>query len=210
MSRKSNKNKSNSKNLQRLFFAIDLEPNIKTNLITFQDRISDPLLYNSVYSAVSPSNFHITLSFLGDVPEKKLEMITDHFEPPAINEFKCKTTNLLRLEPGNILALKVDDSAHNLAELKRKIEKQIKQICPLNLGKKQYIPHVSLFRNVDSMQPSPEHFEYEVELFISGFSLMVSRNTSNGVSYETLAEWPLTTEYNQLSIKNRLIGVGNL
>ncbi len=201
MSRKSKKNKNNSKNLQRLFFAVDLEPEIKTKLITFQDRISNPLLYNSVYSAVSPSNFHITLSFLGDVPEKKLEMITDYFEPISIKEFKCKTTNLSLLKTSNILALKVDDSAHNLAKLKQKIETQINQITHLNLGKNETIPHISLFRNVDSIQSLPEHFEYEIELSVTRFSLMVSRNTSNGVSYETLAEWPLTTEYNQRSIK---------
>ena len=202
MSRKSNKNKSNSKNLQRLFFAIDLEPNIKTKLITFQDQIFNPL-----YSMVSPSNFHITLSFLGDVPEKKLEMITDHFEPPSINEFICKTTSLLFFEPENILALKIDDSANNLAILKRKIETEINQITPLNLSKKKYRPHISLFRNVDSMQSSPEQFRYEVELSITGFSLMASRNISNGVSYETLAEWSLTTECSQRSIKEQLIGI---
>ena len=210
MSRKSNKNKSNSKNLQRLFFAIDLEPNIKTKLMTFQDSISSLLLYNSVYSSVSPSNFHITLSFLGNVPEKKLEMITDYFKSPTINEFKCKTTNLLLLDPSNILALKVDDSVQKLANLKRKIEKQIQQITPLNIGKKEYTPHISLFRNVDSIQSLPEYFEYEVEFFIASFSLMASRNTSNGVSYETLAEWPLVTEYNQQSLKEQLIGVRNL
>ncbi|PHS16881.1 MAG: RNA 2',3'-cyclic phosphodiesterase [Kangiella sp.] len=210
MSRKSKKNKNNSKNLQRLFFAIDLEPNIKTKLITLQDRISNPLLYNSVNSAVSPSNFHITLSFLGDVPEKKLEMITDYFEPPSIGAFKCKTSNLLLLEPVNILALKVDDSTNNLVILKRKIEKQIKQITPLNIGKKETIPHISLFRNVDAIQASLDHFEYEIEFSVNSFSLMVSRSTSNGVSYETLAEWPLIAEYTQRSIKEQLIGVDNL
>jgi len=198
MSRKSNKNKSNSKNLQRLFFAIDLEPKIKTKLITVQDRLS-----NSLYSAVNPSNFHITLSFLGDVPEKKLESIADYFEPPSIKKFKCKTTHLLLLESGNVLALNIDDSDKNLAELKRKIEQNINRITPFNLTKRDYIPHISLFRNIDTAQFPSDHFEYEVEIFISSFSLMVSRNISNGVAYETLAEWPLTEEHHQKRVKEQ-------
>ncbi|MGB0495096.1 MAG: RNA 2',3'-cyclic phosphodiesterase [Kangiellaceae bacterium] len=200
------KKKSPIQNQERLFFAIDLDLNTKTELISVSDRFQNPL-----YKNINPSNFHITLSYLGPLTNKKMEMILDNFVAPPNKNFVCSTSSLIYLRSANMMALKIDDEEQNLIKLKRQIEKQVNRISPLNLSKNEFIPHISLFKNVESVPISFENFTLanEIRISVSHFSLMRSNLTSSSVSYEIVKEWELISQNSGRSIKEQLLGIAN-
>ena len=63
----------------RLFFAIELSYETKKQLIDIQQTIPD-----IIGSPVSGDNFHITLSFLGNVGEKNLQRIIEGIQPLSL------------------------------------------------------------------------------------------------------------------------------
>ena len=180
----------------RVFFAIELSPETKTSLLSYQDRID-------IFSAakIDAANFHITLSFLGSVSSRKVELILDQFEPFSFNDFDCKIGNPIYFNNAKTLALEVVSGISQLKQLKISIEQQLKNLAHFDLGKHTFKPHISLFRQVE--QPIDAIPSYKQTFRIESFCLMESTPTKRHVKYDVIKEWRL---YKKKSIKEQLIG----
>ncbi|TQV87689.1 RNA 2',3'-cyclic phosphodiesterase [Aliikangiella coralliicola] len=179
----------------RLFFAIDLSPSTKTTLIDFQDSITD-----IEARPVPGSNFHITLSFLGNLPEKKLELLLDGIQPIQQVPFEVTLKDLFYWPKPKIMALSIDDPGQNLINCKKQIENQVSNLGYFQFDKRQYRPHLTLFRKVEQMPE--ENFCIDAKIKVSEVSLMLSETGKSGIYYQSLETWPLQG----LSIKQKLLG----
>jgi len=180
----------------RVFFAVDLEPILKTQLLSYQGNFID-----LDAQPIDAANFHITLSFLGELSERKIETIIDSLLPPKQNSFDLTIKEPIYLSSSKILALEVEDKTNQLQKLKDIIESEIRSVTHLNIEKRAYLPHISLFRKVEEF---PEFFlPIQKEIQVDSFCLMVSIPTKNSVRYEVIEEWKLNSGR---SVKERLIG----
>ncbi len=180
----------------RIFFAIELNQTIKTRLLGFQDR-----LLTIDANPIKAENFHITLCFLGNVSEPKIESILDGLNPPSMTPFKVSIHHPLYFSNSKIMGLAVDDGKKQLARLKSHIENQLQAITHFDLEKREYKPHVSLFRKVEQL---PENLPvFQQDFSVDSFCLMASVPTKKSVRYEVIEEWRLGK--NQ-SVKESLIG----
>ena len=180
----------------RLFFAVELEQDIASHLIDFQSGLD-------IESAkpVSPVNYHITLSFLGEVSEKQLDGILCNLHPPQIAPFEVELTDLLFWPKPQIIALNVEDPQSKLADLKRVIESSVAASGFRNVSKQKYVPHLTLFRNAEQAPKDNTYFSKKIE--INEFSLMQSQSAKDGVYYQTIESWKLVSPR---SIKSQLLG----
>jgi 2'-5' RNA ligase len=194
MAKKSHQ-KKNSSASYRLFFAVDLSSNDKKKLMTIQGSIAD---INA--TPVPPENFHITLSFLGNATERQLESILDNFQPLPINRFTIGLNDLIFWPKPAILALSIKDIDKHLLACKKQIEKQLTQNNFFSFDKKDFVPHITLFRQVES--PPGKNQLYDYQITVKTISLMASEMTTHGVRYHTLEAWPLQP----LSIKQQMLG----
>ncbi len=184
------------KTTHRVFFAVELSSMVKTKLLGFQDR-----LYSIDANPINAENFHITLCFLGDVSEPKIESILDGLKTLSIAPFEVSIKHPLYYSNSKILGLEVKQGKKQLTELKSHIENQLQSIAHFDLEKRQYKPHVSLFRKVERLVENLPSFEQT--FLVESFCLMASVPTKKSVRYEMIEEWRLSR--NQ-SIKDQLIG----
>lgn len=180
----------------RVFFAVDLSPDTKMKLLSYQEKFID-----LEAQPIDPANFHITLSFLGELNERKIETIMDNLSPIKQNSFNVILKEPVYLSSSKILALEVEDKSKQLKKLKETIESDIRSVTHLNIEKRDYLPHVSLFRKVETFPEFtlPIHNEIQVD----SFCLMASLPTKNSVRYEIIEDWKLSSGS---SIKEQLIG----
>lgn len=181
----------------RIFFAIELSPQIKTQLMAYQESLKPfyPI-------AIEPENFHITISFLGKLTSRKIETLLD--ELPTIKQpnFKIEIVNPVYFAKAKVLALSIGDGQKQLIEVKEKLESQLKSIEHIDLEKRRYIPHISLFRDVEpSQQALPE---VKIEMSVDALSLYESVTGPSGVRYHIIEQWRF--EQSQ-SVKQQLLGI---
>ena len=184
-----------AKTQYRLFFAVELSPQVKTQLLGLQHRYSD-----LDARPVPAENFHITLNFLGSVNEKKLELILDHFTDLSLNPFQIKAGPLIYWPKPKILAQSIVDTQQQLLLCKKTIDSQLAQIDFFQKEKQTFEPHVTLFRGVE--QPPAEFLDCHWQLEVNAVSLMASNNNRNGVFYQTVESWSIQDP----DIKRRLTG----
>ncbi len=184
------------KSTHRVFFAIELSPQIKTQLITYQESLK------AFYPvSIQPENFHITLSFLGKLTNRKIETLID--ELPAFKQpsFKVEITEPIYFTKTKVLALAIKEGQQQLTTVKEKLETQLKSIDHFDLEKRQYIPHISLFREVES---SEEQFpNINLEMMVDALSLFESVSSPKGVRYHLIEQWPFKQTR---SVKEQLLG----
>ena len=185
------------KPIHRIFFAVELDSMVKTKLLSFQDRL---LAIDA--NPINADNFHITLCFLGDVSEPKIESIMDGLIAPSIAPFEVTIKQPLYFANSKIMGLEVEQGKAQLAQLKNHIENQLRSIAHFDLENKVYKPHVSLFRKVEQL---PENLpKFEQMFLVNSFSLLASVPTKKSVRYEMIEEWRLLKKR---SVKESLIGL---
>jgi len=180
----------------RVFFAIDLSPQLKTELMVYQDRIS-------TFSAtrIKPDNFHITLSFLGSISERKVEHLLEQMTSFQLSPFEISIGELIYFSKPQVLALSIIDGLTELEKLKRRIEHRLKKIDHFDIEKRAYKPHISLYRNIE--EPIQNIPEFKSQYRVDSFCLFESTQTRKSVQYSVIEEWKFSPVQ---SIKQQLIG----
>lgn len=181
--------------LYRLFFAIDLPLELKKQLIEIQGSCKE-----IANSPVAAQNFHITLSFLGSVNDSQLETILDNFKALTMPAFEIQLNHFVFFNQSKVLAISLLDSQQHLLNCKKQIEKQLTQFRLFNFDKKNFIPHITLFRQVE--EPPKESLHFDTKIKVNRVNLMLSQQNKSGVFYEQIESWPLQNK----TIKQQLLG----
>lgn len=172
----------------RLFFALELPGDLAMQIDDWRQR-----QLPSMGRPVPPANFHITLAFLGELSEPRLERLgraTDELVEQrrfGADELVLDQVGywprpgVFWLGPGH-WSPSLDQLAGALAQRGNAVGAKHKR--------GDYRPHLTLFRGCQQPPPAPADIG-SFRLGYSGFALMESRDGRQGVSYSSIAHWQI-------------------
>jgi len=183
------------KNMTRLFFAIELPQELKNQLELLQRQCP------FTGRPVSPHNFHITLLFLGELPDSQLVGILEAIEVPEIKPFEIELKQFAYYPKAEVGCLEVTPN-EQLIELHQHIRRNLKQAgIHIKLPNKPFRPHITLYRDATVQSDISNNVDYQLK--VAHFCLMESQFNQKGVYYEVVEEWPTY----EPTIKEQFFGI---
>ena len=170
-----------SKKAHRLFFALVPDVTVRAEVARVQARI------DSAGRAVPPTNFHVTLAFLG-------------MQPTAVIPDICALAGRLRLEPCRVVMDRVGRfsragvmwlGASAPPEPLRRFQQDLLatlEAAEIGHDPKPWTFHLTLYRRL--RKPFPTLPPVAIEWPIRGFDLVESAAAKKGVEYHSIGHWP--------------------
>lgn len=171
----------------RLFVAIDISPEVREEL----ERLRSRLLPLSSLRLVDPENIHLTLKFLGEVPEEKVHKVVAELEKITFSPVKLQTTKLGTFPRVLWLGIKLTSE---LAQLQEQVQRVVKPFAMYD--PRPYKPHLTLAR----FEHLPKEQGFKLQRFVKTrierkwkaeeFVLYKSTITSGGPVYTVVKRFP--------------------
>jgi 2'-5' RNA ligase len=137
---------------------------------------------------IPAENFHITLIFLGSVPDHRLHEVVDAASAVVAPPFELKLDRLESWRRSGVLCLTAQ-SPSQLASLRIQLRASLAE-RQFQLEEGPFQPHVTLVRRWAHSAP-PVAIE-PIRWAIDEFVLVQSQAGPHGSQYEVLHRWPLT------------------
>ncbi|SFD73306.1 RNA 2',3'-cyclic phosphodiesterase [Roseivivax sediminis] len=179
----------------RAFIALPLPPSDAEVLEAMGDRLD-------VGRTLEPETMHLTLAFIGEVPEADLREAADGLEtlaPPAFTYRLSGVQSFGNAQTGYALALAAEGGAP-LRDLHDRIRSRLHG-AGITLERRRFRPHVTFARLPGRLDPEEERkladfLKHEANMTVEDipadrFVLYESFLTKAGAVYEELAEFPL-------------------
>ncbi len=136
----------------------------------------------------SPLDLHMTLAFLGQVSDRQLACITD-----AANGIKASAFSLQLDVTGYWPRAKIiwagpKVTPEPLTQLVSDLNQNL-TTCGLEPERRQYKPHVTLYRKASKLDPAL--IESPISWHAQAFALAVSGGGQAGARYQIVERWPL-------------------
>ena len=167
----------------RLFLAVDFHPAVKQALCGVRDRLAD----TAEAGRFTPrDNFHITLAFLGEVPQSKISAIRSCMNNVSCAPFSVTLRELgrFRRQGGDIWWMGLDDCPE-LYALADRLGAQLRA-RGFVLEDRRFSPHVTLGRQV-ILPPEFRAFAPQpIEQRVTEFCLMQSERVGGKMVYTPL------------------------
>ena len=171
----------------RSFVAISLSDETKAAFVSLQRELP-------VGRPVTPENMHLTLVFLDDQPEEKLEEFHEEVLKLSSSPF---AVNFLGIECyGQVLAVGVADCPA-LTALQRKIKSAARR-TGIMLPRRRFRPHVTIARLKPKQREEVQHSQCPrannplPEMLVTGFTLYHSTLRPEGARHDALAYYCLS------------------
>jgi len=174
----------------RLFIAFDVSEEIKNYLKDLQNQLPSGSKLNLV------TDFHMTLKFLGDVADDKVDSIKAGLSNICFSQFSAKTSELgVFPDENRIRVVWVGiEPKDKIIALQQEIESALINMFPKD---EHFHPHITLVR-VKSVKDKKDFIKKlnnftikEIEFPVSSFKLIKSTLTPDGPVYEDVAEFAL-------------------
>jgi len=174
--------------MNRIFFAIKTTPQVKE---TFTEHVQ---VYEEIEGLKNEDKFHITVKFVGEVKDDKLQKIIDYFKEFKYWKFSVILTKSEVFpsfhKPGYIIA-NIKHSEH-LLNLKKVFEEYMFKF--FEKDGKIFRPHITLVRN-KAMMPyefvntqKKHEQEFNMEMSVEKMVLFKTTLSRQGATFEELAE----------------------
>ena len=166
----------------RTFLGLEIDTALSDRIHSWRIRSLPP-----IGRPVDPSNFHITLAFLGEQNEDSLERLCRYCDRISPSPIELVLDSYGYFPRPRVYWL---GPAHQVEQL-RYLHREIRKACRragIRLDKRPYQPHVTLFRKCDGRPPQPTE-EPDFLLSCLGFALFESVSTPGGVRYHVLQKW---------------------
>ena len=184
-----------------MFFALDISSTDKAILTLWRSQnLTLP------FKAIEPSNFHVTLAFLGllennqqagveALVNQQHDDIQQHLRLlVAKPEFSLHLSTVGYFKKAQVLHLMPENCPNWLMYLNTAIV-ELSLRCNIALEQKRYQPHLSIYRKVKSTLIDTDHIIESTALkhpiCIKSFSLYHSYSTESGVKYLPVKTWQL-------------------
>jgi len=182
----------------RTFIAVELPEQIKKKIEVLQA----PLKKTSAFvSWVKPGNIHITLKFLGEVPEEKIDEVFSATEL-ALKEGKRFKMNLKGMgafpdfRRPRVIWIGTGKGGEELSDLAARIEPEIEKIG-YPKEKRKFSPHFTIGRvkspkNIEKLMELVRSTDFETEdIEVNEVTVMKSQLHPAGAIYTPLKKIPL-------------------
>ena len=169
---------------RRLFFALWPDDTVREAL----HQVAGAIHAANGGRPVPRPNIHVTLQFLGNVPEAALTCVTAAAGRVAGRSFTLELDQLVYRKRQHMLWAATAHTPPPLLELAAALQQEL-SACGLELETRPFRAHVTLLRKLD-------HYHTPVELpalhwATSRFHLVESVARDHGVDYRLLQNWPL-------------------
>ena len=193
----------------RLFIAVNFSAEQKQQIMQLQAQLRSQALRGNF---PKPENLHLTLAFLGETPEEKLnclKKIIDGLKVPAFEIifnhagcFKRGRSELWYLGT-DIRAGKSETSLSLLQNINRQLVLQIGKEG-IYVDKKPFKAHITLAREIKSRKPIELNFA-PIRLLIDNISLMKSEHVRGILTYTELHRSFCKKDKNDNNSRSRLV-----
>ncbi len=184
----------------RVFIAVDIEDPVVVGRLA---SIRDMLVSSGVpMKPVEDQNMHITLRFIGEVPESMVDEIYEAMKLAKFKEFVTRLKGLgafPTIARPRVLWIGVEEGAEELRRIRDTIEAGLRRLG-LRPEKGRFIPHVTLARvkargRMERLvRILTEYRDYEAgTVIVRSVRLKQSILTPKGPIYKTLREIPAIT-----------------
>ncbi|WP_168798024.1 RNA 2',3'-cyclic phosphodiesterase [Pacificoceanicola onchidii] len=174
----------------RAFISLDLPDSTVAALADVMDQLPGDI------RRVPEENLHLTLAFMGDVPEDAVQAAHEGLETIRAPRFglSLNGATVYGGRHGQAIALEADGEAP-LHELHDRIRARLRG-AGIQLERRRFRPHVTLARLPGRGDPGPALgalCALQIPSFsVTSFSLIQSTLHESGAIYETLATYPLS------------------
>ncbi|MBQ62414.1 MAG: RNA 2',3'-cyclic phosphodiesterase [Gammaproteobacteria bacterium] len=168
----------------RLFFGLQLSQQSSLSIDHWRTTSLPPLTH-----PVPLVNFHITLTFLGNLDQRRLGQLAEAADEIVSQPFMLTLDELGFWNKPGILWLGCKEASPILLTLTTKTKHSANQLG-FATEKRSYQPHVTLARRCESPPPAPiipSGFTQEFQ----NFALYESVSTRSRVRYNIINEWSL-------------------
>jgi RNA 2',3'-cyclic 3'-phosphodiesterase len=127
----------------RAFICIELPDDVRRSLGALKSELD---VGNARF--VSDANMHITLLFLGDINQPKLEQVKDVLDRFNHPKFLASIKGIGAFDSGDhgVIFARMDDGAKELAGIHRSLHDGIKRL-DIGMDKREYTAHVTIARS---------------------------------------------------------------
>jgi len=173
----------------RLFIAIEMPDSVKEHFGSVQNDIK-----GFKGKLVNKEQMHLTLKFLGDVPDDKVEVVKEELKKVKVEKINCYTTNIGFFPSEDyIRVIWVGlGPKEKLIELQKKVDDSLKELFSKD---KRFHPHLTLARVkfIDDKEKFKEDVKKikleKKEFVVDSFKLVKSTLMSDGPVYEVVEEF---------------------
>lgn len=139
---------------------------------------------------------HLTLAFLGEVPEERVPELRPIGETLRSPAFDLRIDRLGYWRHNHLVWTGCSEMPAPLGDLANRLCRKLSDAgFALENGKRPFTPHVTLVRKIPVLLPETRLPEIQpIDWICSDFALVCSRLSSTGPAYETLASFPLTAD----------------
>ena len=171
----------------RIFVSIDIPEEIKSDVIKIQENL--PEFFGK---KTAKENLHLTLKFLGEINEKKVEEVKKKLRKIKFDKFESKIDCVGVFDEKFIRIIWLHMS--DCDELQKEIDEKLKDLFD---KEKRFMSHLTIAR-VKSIKDKKKFLEElkkieisKIKFKVENFYLMKSKLTSEGPRYEILKEYVL-------------------
>lgn len=182
----------------RLFTAIELSDSARRHLVDVQDSIR--LIARDGVSWTRHENLHLTLKFIGEVPDDRVDALCGALEEIEVPLLRLRSAEVVLFPPRGPVRIIASGFAGDV-EGARLLEEQIESQCErqgIARERRQYVPHVTLARARHPLGASKRQELLRVEISpgpefeTRRFVLMQSHLDSAGARYSVVARFGQT------------------
>lgn len=137
--------------------------------------------------AVPSYNHHITLVFLGNIPEDRVPCFQKQAADISFRPFSLVLDHLGSFKRARVVWMGASEMPRGLSRLHEQLNTAL-LACDFEPEERKYRPHLTLYRKFTGKLPQPDLKPVRWE--VRAFHLMVSESTEQGVRYRSLATFP--------------------
>lgn len=177
----------------RLFIAVNFDKNLKKDL---QDLIEKIKAYSVQARFVSKEHMHLTMEFLGEIPDDKVVEIKDSMDKLQFGPFNLNLSEmgLFNRKDGDIYWFGIVENPEFKAVHGKLHELLLEK--GFKLDDREYTPHLTIGRNVKMEEIfNPDDFKEAIKklmISVSSIDLMKSENVNGKLTYTKIYSKELT------------------
>lgn len=176
---------------QRCFIALDLPKEMISELKKVQSELMKQNLFIGKFT--EEDNMHLTLKFLGSIPNDNITKIKDRLKGIKLNSFEADIDELGIFSEEFIRIIWVKLNGNEVFELQKQIDDKLVDFFP---KEERFMSHITIARvkSIKDKQPlfdALKKIKIDIKGKINSFSLIRSVLMPAGPIYETIEKYEL-------------------